>query len=61
VNSPLEDDIRACGRSGDFGPQFIELARSVYESNDRRAAVKRRINERLGSKIVEEKSHSAAM
>jgi hypothetical protein len=52
-----EDDIRACERSGEFGARFIELARSVYELNDRRAAVKRRINERLGSKIIEEKSY----
>ena len=53
----VEDEIRACERDGDFGPRFIELARSVYQTNDRRAAVKRRINERLGSEIVEEKSY----
>jgi Family of unknown function (DUF6165) len=52
-----EDDIRACERDGDFGPRCIELARFVYETNDRRAAVKRRINERLGAKIVEQKSY----
>ena len=46
-----------CERDGDFGPQFVELARSVYQTNDRRAAIKRRINERLGSQIVEEKSY----
>jgi hypothetical protein len=40
--------------------RFIELARSVYETNDRRAAVKRRINERLDSEIIEEKSYSAS-
>ena len=60
INEPLwriEDDIRSCERAGDFGPRFIELARSVYETNDRRAAIKRRINERLGSEIVEEKSY----
>jgi hypothetical protein len=55
----IEDEIRACERAGDFGPHFIELARSVYETNDRRAAVKRRINERLGSEIIEEKSYTA--
>jgi hypothetical protein len=52
-----EDEIRACDRADDFGPRFIELSRSVYETNDRRAAIKRRINERLGSEIVEEKSY----
>jgi hypothetical protein len=54
----IEDDIRDCERQGDFGPTFIELARSVYRTNDRRAALKREINELLGSKIVEEKSYS---
>jgi len=55
----IEDDIRDCERQQDFGPKFIELARSVYRSNDRRAALKRQINELLGSKLVEEKSYSA--
>jgi hypothetical protein len=54
-----EDDIRTCEREGDFGLRFIELSRSVYETNDRRAAIKRRINERLGSEIVEEKSYQS--
>ncbi|MGO9462803.1 MAG: DUF6165 family protein [Isosphaeraceae bacterium] len=54
----VEDEIRGCERNGDFGPRFIELARSVYKTNDRRAAVKRRINERLGSQILEEKSYT---
>jgi len=54
-----EDDIRSCERAGDFGPRFVELARSVYVANDRRAAVKRRINERLGAEIIEEKSYCA--
>ncbi len=53
----IEDDIRACEREADFRPRFIELARSVYEQNDRRAVVKRRINERLGAEIIEEKSY----
>lgn len=53
----IEDEIRACERNRNFGPRFIELARSVYQTNDRRAAVKRRINELLGSRIVEEKSY----
>jgi hypothetical protein len=37
--------------------RFIATARSVYQHNDRRAAIKRRINERLGSEIIEEKSY----
>jgi hypothetical protein len=39
------------------GPDFIVLARAVYRGNDRRAAVKRRVNELLGSDIVEEKAY----
>jgi len=53
----IEDAIRECEHAGDFGSRFIELARSVYKTNDHRAALKRRINERLGSQIVEEKSY----
>ena len=53
----IEDDIRLCEWAGDFGPRFIELARSVYFQNDRRAAVKRQINELLGSTIIEEKAY----
>ena len=55
----IDDQIRACERTGDFGPRFVEMARSVYRHNDRRAAIKRQINERLGSEIVEEKSFTA--
>jgi len=55
----IEDDIRDCERQKDFGPRFVELARSVYFTNDERAAVKRLINEALGSAIVEEKSYQA--
>ena len=40
----VEDDLRRCEREGHFGPQFIELARSVYRRNDERAALKRQIN-----------------
>lgn len=54
----IEDDIRGHERRGDFGPDFIELARSVYITNDRRAAIKRQINDRLGSEFVEEKSYA---
>jgi tetratricopeptide (TPR) repeat protein len=51
----IEDEIRICEKRGDFGPRFIALARSVYRQNDRRVALKRTINERLGSRIIEEK------
>jgi tetratricopeptide (TPR) repeat protein len=54
----IEDDIRLCERDQDFGPRFIELARSVYRENDRRAALKRAINELLGSRLIEEKSYA---
>ncbi|MCB1885147.1 MAG: tetratricopeptide repeat protein [Geminicoccaceae bacterium] len=54
----VEDDIRGCERAGDFGPRFVGLARSVYVTNDRRAALKRALNEALGSTLVEEKSYA---
>ena len=53
----IEDDIRDCERDGDFGPKFIDLARAVYKTNDKRAALKREINVLLGSRLVEEKSY----
>ena len=53
----IEDEIRLCEKAQDFGPRFIELARSVYRTNDRRADIKRQINELLGSRILEEKSY----
>lgn len=53
----IEDDIRDCERAKDFGPRFIELARSVYVTNDRRADVKRAINLALASELIEEKSY----
>lgn len=53
----IEDRIRDCERAKDFGPRFVELARSVYFRNDVRAAVKREINQLLGSSLVEEKSY----
>ncbi|WP_366511512.1 DUF6165 family protein [Maricaulis sp.] len=55
----IEDDIRDCERNGDFGPEFIRLARAVYVTNDKRAALKKEINLLLGSNIVEEKSYAA--
>jgi hypothetical protein len=54
----IEDDIRDCERRQDFTAQFIELARSVYLTNDRRSQLKREINELTGSDLVEEKSYS---
>ncbi len=54
----IEDAIRLCERDEDFGPRFIALARSVYHTNDRRAAVKRQVNELLGSRLIEEKSYA---
>jgi Flp pilus assembly protein TadD len=53
----IEDEIRDCERDENFGPRFIELARSVYITNDRRAALKRQIDDLLGSRLVEEKSY----
>ena len=53
----IEDDIRACEAAKDFGPRFIELARSVYKQNDRRAATKKAIDELFGSTLTEEKSY----
>ena len=55
----IEDDIRERERAKDFGPEFIALARSVYQTNDRRAALKREINALLQSAIIEEKSYAA--
>jgi len=54
----IEDDIRDCERNGDFGDEFIRLARAVYVTNDKRAALKKDINVLLGSTIVEEKSYA---
>ena len=54
----VEDQLRDHERRGDFGPAFVELARSVYKLNDRRAALKRSINLSLGSSVVEEKSYA---
>mgnify|MGYP006915992687 CR=1 FL=1 len=55
----IEDDIRDCELDKNFGDAFVELARSVYITNDKRAALKRQINELLGSSLIEEKSYSA--
>ena len=55
----IEDDIRDCERNKDFGDAFVELSRGVYKTNDKRAALKREINELLGSSLIEEKSYAA--
>ena len=54
----IEDDIRECEHRKEYGEAFITLARSVYLNNDHRARVKRKINELLGSRLIEEKSYS---
>jgi hypothetical protein len=53
----VENTVRACDRVGDFGPRFVEAARTVHVQNDRRAAIKLRINTLLGSALVEAKEH----
>jgi len=53
----IEDRIREHEAGRRFDASFIELARAVYVTNDERAAIKKRINVALGSKIVEEKSY----
>ena len=53
----IEDTIRDLERDKDFGPKFIETARAVYFTNDKRSDVKRKINELTGSNLVEEKSY----
>ena len=53
----IEDELREHERNDRFDARFVELARGVYRENDRRAALKRRINELTGSEIVEEKSY----
>ena len=61
VNSALwkiEDEIRDCEKNKKFDQKFIELARSVYITNDRRAEIKLEINNKFGSKIVEVKSYT---
>ena len=54
----IEDRIRDKEREARFDAEFIELARAVYVTNDQRAAIKKRINTRLGSLLVEEKSYA---
>ena len=53
----IEDEIRLKEKAQAFDARFVELARAVYFTNDKRAAVKRAINLKLGSQLVEEKSY----
>jgi hypothetical protein len=53
----VEDALRSLEREGRFDAEFVDLARSVYRHNDRRAALKRRISLLMGSRFVEEKSY----
>jgi len=53
----IEDDIRDKERAREFDQVFIDLARSVYVTNDQRANAKKELNIYLGSEIVEEKSY----
>ena len=53
----IEDDIRDKERAREFDQVFIDLARSVYVTNDLRANAKKKLNVHLGSEIVEEKSY----
>ena len=60
INSQLwviEDDIRECERNKDFGVKFVDLARAVYFTNDKRSDVKKAINLLTGSGFIEEKSY----
>ena len=54
----IEDRIRDKERDGLFDSEFVELARAVYVTNDERAAIKKKINTKLGSALVEEKSYA---
>ena len=53
----VEDKIRICEKNKDFGKNFIELAREVYFTNDKRSKIKSEINELLGSNIKEVKQY----
>ena len=54
----IEDLIRDKERNKVFNKEFIELARKVYITNDKRSHIKRKINETFGSELVEEKSYA---
>ena len=54
----IEDLIRDKERNKVFNKEFIELARKVYITNDKRSRIKRKINETFGSELIEEKSYA---
>ena len=54
----IEDNIRLKESNQEFDKEFIQLARSVYKENDRRASIKKEINQRYNSELVEEKSYN---
>ena len=54
----IEDNIRDKERNRTFDEEFIELARSVYLTNDKRSKIKRKINETFGSELIEEKLYA---
>jgi predicted nuclease with TOPRIM domain len=53
----IESGLRQCEANSDFGPHFVQLARSVYKLNDRRSELKRAVNQLVHSRIIEEKSY----
>ena len=53
----IEDKIRVCEKNKDYGKNFIELARGVYFTNDKRSKIKSEINKILGSNIKEMKQY----
>ncbi len=53
----IEDNIRIKERNQEFDEEFIQLARSVYIENDKRASIKKDINQEYNSELVEEKSY----
>jgi hypothetical protein len=55
----VEDSIRKKEKNKDFDQNFIEMARSVYITNDKRSQIKRKINEKYNSTFVEEKSYES--
>ena len=54
----IEDNIRIKESNQEFDKEFIELARSVYKENDKRASIKKEINHKYNSELVEEKSYN---
>ena len=54
----IEDNIRIKERNQEFDKEFVELARSVYKENDKRASLKKEINQKYNSELIEEKSYN---